>query len=86
MLPIIIEIFGLRSFLDQFAETFINKYTVRRECIHCARGIVTLNDGGEIKNPSRPCFLLFFNNLMKTTHEENYFPMKEFGGSTVLYD
>lgn len=61
--------------LAQFAETLVNKHAVRRDRLHYARGIVTPNDEGEIKNPSKPRFLSL-SNLMKTTHEDNYFLWK----------
>lgn len=56
--------------MDQFAETLVNKYTVKRDCFHCARGIVTCNDEGEIKKSLQTTvpFILtaWWKQLMKT--------------------
>lgn len=59
------------------------KYSVRRNCLHCTRGIVTLNCDVEIKNPSKPCFL-FLEQLDEITHEDNYFQVSE--ANTVPYE
>lgn len=86
MLHTIIGNFGLRSCCWlSFAETLVDKYTVRRDCSQCARGIVTLNDEGELENPSEPHFFFYLNNLMKTTHGDNYFYESTWSRRCVLW-
>lgn len=79
MIHTIIAKFWPSVLLAQFAEALVNKYTVRRDCLHCARGIVTHNDEGEIKIPSKPCFL-----LLEQLNENNLTVL--FGANTVRYE